>query len=325
MKTPDFWRQPSLLGYLLMPLSWLYRLAAEAALSHHKPRKAALPVLSIGNATAGGAGKTPAALALLPLLTALGARACFITRGYQSATPLRAHAVTGDDPWETVGDEALLLAQAAPTWVGRERLASIAAAAQAGHTLAICDDALQHHPLKKDVSLLVIDGPYGLGNGQLLPAGPLRETLGSALSRCDAVIMIGEDRQQLGPRLRLPVFYATLTPQLNRDTIRAQSWIAFAGIGRPEKFFTTLRELGAVLMATHAFPDHHAYMADEITTLLAEAERTGARLITTAKDAVKLTADQRARITVLPVILTFEQPEAVQEFLKNAFLPTYTP
>ena len=315
MKTPRFWKKPSVLGYLLWPLSVLYRLGNDASRSHHKPITAPLPVISIGNVTAGGAGKTPTALALLPMLQALGTTPHFVTRGYKAAAPLTAHRVADSDDTSTVGDEALLLARLAPTWVGRDRLASARAAKEAGATHVVCDDALQHYRLKKDISFLVIDGPYGLGNGFLLPAGPLRETLDEALARCHAVVMIGEDVKHLAERISLPVFRAKLTPTIAPEALNGKKWLAFAGIGRPEKFFETLRGLHATLAGTHSFPDHHHYTAEDMAALTAEAARLGAQLITTEKDAVKLTPEQRAMVTVLPVMLTFDVPDAVRHFL----------
>lgn len=316
MKTPRFWRDTNLLSLALTPLSWLYGLGAWADRAFTTPRRAALPVISIGNATAGGAGKTPTALALAPLIEELGATPHFISRGYGGAVH-EARRVTADDDWQQVGDEALLLARTAPTWVGPSRLASIAAAAQAGATLAICDDAHQHHALAKTLSLLVIDGPYGIGNGRLLPAGPLREPFAAAIARSDAAILIGEDTDRLAPSLGIPVFHATLEPSGDTAALHGTPWLAFAGTGRPEKFFESLARLGLNLAATRAFADHHPYSAADIAGLKQQAAALGAGLITTEKDIVKLSPQQASGIAVLPVTLTFREPQAIRAFLRS--------
>ena len=313
MKTPRFWQSRNLTSAVLMPAAWLYRLGAWADRTCTTPTRAPLPVIAIGNVTAGGAGKTPTTLALIPILRALGHTPHILTRGYKGAA-LTAHRVTADDRWQQVGDEALLLAAAAPTWVGRDRLASARAAAAAGATILLCDDALQHHALAKTITLLVIDGPYGIGNGLPLPAGPLRESLRSAATRSAAAIVIGADAQGISEQLPIPVFHArfeaTDTPPL-----RDHPWIAFAGIGRPEKFYSTLRALGAELIATHDFPDHHAYRDQEVTALLADATARGARLITTTKDAVKLAPAAHAQVATLPVALTIDDANGLRDFL----------
>ena len=320
MKTPPFWREPNLLSTLLTPLSYLYQLGASIDHRSTTANRAPLPVISIGNVTAGGAGKTPTTLALVPMLREMGFNPHILTRGYKGAA-LTAHRVTANDGWQQVGDEALLLAQAAPTWVGRDRFAAANAAANTDATILVCDDALQHHALQKNLSLLVIDGPYGLGNAKLLPAGPLREPFANALSRCDAAILIGDDTQQLTSQIPLPVFRANLRASGDTSLLKASPWIAFAGIGRPEKFYTSLRELGANVIACHDFPDHHAYCAADIVALLTEAQNSNAKLITTAKDWVKLPAELAKDIRTLEVALTFEDEASLRSFLQTRLQP----
>lgn len=322
MKTPAFWRSTTLPSLALMPFSWIYGLAARLDRTLKTPQDAALPVISIGNATAGGAGKTPTALALAPMLQALGANVHVISRGY-GGSAVSARQVKATDDWRDVGDEPLLLARIAPTWVGSRRIDSIRAAAAEGATLALCDDAHQHHALRKDLSFLVIDGPYGIGNGQLLPAGPLREPFAEALCRSDAVILIGEDAQQLAARISVPVFAAAFEPTIDITPLRADKWLAFAGTGRPEKFFEGLRAMDIPVVATHSFADHHPYRVEELSALREQARQLDARLITTEKDFIKLPATEAADIAVLPVCLAFREPGVIQQFLKEK-LATFT-
>lgn len=320
MKTPLFWQSRGLVAVMLSPLSLLYALGAWIDRVLTLPRPAPAPVISVGNATAGGTGKTPLVLALVPLLRQLQHTPHILTRGYQGAG-LNAHCVTAGDDFTRVGDEALLLAEAAPTWVGAGRLASAKAAAHAGASVLVCDDAHQHHALMKTVSLLVIDGPYGVGNGFVMPAGPLREPFGAALKRADAVVMIGEDVQHLAQQLTQPVFKARLVPRLDVQFLTQGKWLAFAGIGRPEKFFTSLQENGAALIKTRKFADHHAFDEKELVDLMAEANALGAQLITTEKDWVRMSENWRQRVAVLPMALQFDEPEQMLNFLKSHLAP----
>lgn len=318
MKTPHFWQSKNLLSTALLPASYLYGFGAWLDRARTTPQRASLPVISIGNLTAGGAGKTPTTLALIPLLQALGHTPHILTRGYGGAN-LSAHRVQAGDDWRSVGDEALLLAAAAPTWVGHDRLASAKAAKNAGATILVCDDALQHHALHKDISILVVDGPYGFGNGRLLPAGPLREPVASARARVQGVVLIGEADDALRARLPQPVFDAVLTP--TAGIVQGQKYLAFAGIGRPEKFYETLRTLGATLVETCNLPDHYAYPRTMVEALVARAAMLGATPITTEKDAVKIPPDLRAAITTLPVTLRFADEAAFRQWLAQNVPP----
>ena len=315
MRTPDFWRTKNWRSTLLLPVSLLYRFGSWMDRETTKPKTTSIPVVSVGNVTAGGTGKTPVTLALIPLLKTTGFIPHILTRGYKSKYSAMAHRVESTDAPEMVGDEAVLLAKAAPTWVGRDRFDSSQHAAEAGASVVVCDDAHQHYVLAKTLSFIVIDGPFGFGNERLLPAGPLREPLERALSRADAIVLIGADVHQLRPRFMLPVFEASLVPDAPANLLD-HIYVAFAGIGRPQKFFDTLLDLGAALVVTHSFPDHHTYLRAEIEGLLAQAAAQNAKLITTEKDAVKLPADLREAIVVLPVRLEFAHPNEIETFLR---------
>lgn len=319
MRTPRFWQHRGIASTLLQPAAWLYKLGACADRAHTTPQPAPLPVISIGNVTAGGAGKTPTALALAPLLHSMGHTPHFITRGYGS-TGTGTRRVESSSPWQEVGDEALLLAATAPTWVNRDRLAAAESAKHAGASLVIADDALQHHKLHKNISLLVIDGAYGVGNGRLIPAGPLREPLDDALQRTDAVIMIGENRH--GLVFDKPVFAARMQPVGDVAWLKDQPVLAFAGLARPEKFYASLETLGAKLVGRYNFPDHHPFTERELDTLCYAAAKAGAIPIATAKDAVKFPAAFRERIRVLPVELQFVNPPELQKWLQSALQRT---
>ncbi len=279
--------------------------------------RAPVPVICVGNLTVGGAGKTPAALALAERLLATGHRPHFLTRGYGG----RAHGPLRVDPerhaFALVGDEALLLAAVAPTWVARDRRAGVAAAARAGADCVLMDDGFQNPSLTPDLAFVVVDGGYGFGNRRLLPAGPLRERIADGLARAQAVIRIGADRRGIDRLLPagLPLLEAELCPAPDAPALAGRRVLAFAGMGRPDKLFVTLSAAGAELVGREVFADHHRYRRSEVEGLLARAARADALCITTTKDAVRLPADLRSRVAVLPIVLRWQPPEGPDRLL----------
>lgn len=297
MKAPSFWyaRHVTPQALVLLPLSWLWRMAGTARALLTKPYTSSIPVICVGNVSAGGAGKTPTAIALLKSMTAKNP--CFLTRGY-GGTVAGPIVVSAPDA-KMFGDEAVLLARHAPVIVARDRVKGLKLAESAGFDLVITDDGYQNPSFTKTASVLVFDGGVGVGNGQCMPSGPLRETLGSALPRADAAVIIGDDVTKLRSRLGgLSVFTGTIQPQNAKPN---GVYVAFAGIGRPEKFFDTLRQYGYPVAESVTFPDHHPYTLDDMDRLQRLAARHSATLITTEKDQVRLPKDVSAE--VLPVVL----------------------
>jgi len=280
-----------------------------------------VPVLCVGNAVAGGAGKTPVALDIGTRLKARGIEAHFLSRGYGGAAagPLRVD--INRHTYRDVGDEALLLAKVAPTWVGRQRAAAARAAVAAGAGALVIDDGYQNPALAKDVSLLVVDGGYGFGNGRVMPAGPLREPVAEALGRAHAAILMGVDTADgigqiaRGGGASLPVLAAHTRPGPEAQALAGKPVVAFAGIGRPQKFFATLDAAGAEVEAALPFPDHHPYAARDVARLEQLAEAHGAALVTTAKDTVRLPEALRASVTVLTITLEWEDETAIEAVL----------
>jgi tetraacyldisaccharide 4'-kinase len=327
MRAPDFWTEDGALAALLAPLGAGYDLAGRLRRALVPSVAADIPVICVGNLVAGGAGKTPVVLALVEALAARGAAAHCLSRGYggRALGPRRVDAAR--DSAAEVGDEALLLARAAPSWVARDRTAGARAAAAAGARVLVMDDGFQNPALAKDLSLVVVDGAYGFGNRRVMPAGPLRETVARGLARADAVVLLGRDDWNLGAPLgaRLPLLTARLAPRPGSERLVGRKVLAFAGIGRPDKFFATLAGseggLGAELVETRAFPDHHPYSAAELRTLRARARSLDALLVTTEKDAVRLTPEQREGIETLAVAVAWDDPAALQALLDT--LPPY--
>jgi len=321
MRAPDFWDRktngvlPSLLrplGCLVAGLSAMRRKAAA-------PWRAPVPVICVGNLVAGGAGKTPVAIDIVSRLKALGADVHVVSRGY-GGTEL---GPTKVDPTRhtsrEVGDEPLLLARAAPTWVSRERRKGIEAAVEAGAQIVVMDDGYQNPNIEKDLSLLVVDGGYGFGNARVMPAGPLREPADAGLARADAVVLLGADEadvwgrvQRLGYK-KLNVLRAKLEPIGDFADLKGQNVFAFAGIGRPEKFFKTLEEIGCKLAGCRAFDDHHPYTEAEVLTIIADAVDTP--VLTTAKDHVRLSPKQQKRVRVLDIALQWKNTDEIDALL----------
>jgi tetraacyldisaccharide 4'-kinase len=323
VRAPEFWARDGVVPTLLAPLATLYAAAGATRAMLATPFRAAIPVICVGNLVAGGAGKTPVALSLAALLRARGCRPHVVTRGYggRLAGPVRV------DPTRhgavEIGDEALLLARVAPCWVARDRVAGVKAAIEAGADVVLLDDGFQNPTLAKDLSLIVVDGAYGFGNSQVMPAGPLREPIEAGLARADAVILIGVDESGVAAAVdsRLPILRATVEPQGGGD-LAGSRVLAFAGIGRPAKFYATLTGLGAEIVARVDFPDHHRYRDDEIARLAAAAATAGARLVTTAKDFVRLPQTRRDGIGVLDVAIAWREPDRLNALLERALSPT---
>jgi tetraacyldisaccharide 4'-kinase len=312
---PAFWAHDGLVARVLSPLS-----AIGSSLTARRVARpgwqAPVPVVCCGNATLGGAGKTTLVLDLANRLREKTPH--ILLRGY-GGSARHTRRVQPDDPVSLVGDEALLLAQVAPTWVGVDRAASARAAVQAGAKILLMDDGLQNPTLAKTASILVIDGRTGFGNGRVLPAGPLREPVAAAASRCQAAVLIGPDETHALAHLppTLPVLRADLVQDSAIAGLAGRNIIAFAGIALPEKFFTPLRQAGAIVRTARPFPDHHPYTAGDLGALSREARDRNAILVTTPKDAVRLPPEFRGQVTVVGVGLAWRDPENVDQLFES--------
>ena len=325
MGTPAFWQRPEagLRAKLLSPLGRLYGAATARAMAE-PGLDVGVPVITVGNFVAGGAGKTPTAIALANVLTAAGEYPAFLSRGYGGASLLEAVAVV-DQPATLVGDEPLLLARVAPTFISPMRIrAAHLALKTVRPTLLICDDGLQSRAIEPTLAVVVVDAGVGIGNGLCIPAGPLRAPLLDQVAHVDALVLIGagDAGEAVAATVEAhgkPCFYADLEAGAAGRALAGQRVIAFAGIGVPQKFFATLERLGARVIATRTFPDHHAYKPREIERLQARARTARATLVTTEKDFVRLPPlkggpEPRA----IPVELVFHDERSVGAFLSRA-------
>ena len=317
MKAPAFWQTDSLPATLLMPVSWAYAAGAALHRAVRTAHKAPIPVLCVGNLVIGGAGKTPVAISVAARLIAQGKAVHFLSRGYggRETGPLLVDPEQHDAA--TVGDESLLLARTAPCWISRDRTAGVRAAAAGGAEFIVMDDGFQNPGIQKDISLVVIDGETGFGNGRLIPAGPLRETVRSGLRRADAVVLLGSDSAGVTAMIprETPVLRATITPTPPPDLLNGDMVYAFAGIGRPEKFFASLESLNCRVTGRQAFPDHHPYTKREIDDLLDRAQQAAAIPVTTEKDHLRLPETAKASVQTLPITVSWQDAEALDRLL----------
>jgi len=328
MREPAFWyRPPSWMSRLLAPLGALY-----GAVAARRMRRAGtvveLPVICVGNYHLGGAGKTPATLALARLLRDMGERPAVVSRGYGGtiAGPLAVN--PAQHIAAEVGDEPLMMAAHVPVIVSRDRAAGAALARAQGASVVLLDDGFQNPALAKDMALIVIDAARGVGNACVFPAGPLRAPLPPQVARTDALVVIGEGRGADGVAAAVaargaPVLRARLAPdQAALSRLRGRRVLAFAGIGDPRRFFRTLRAGGADVAETRAFADHHRFSQEEIARLAADAQAGSLMLVTTEKDMARIRSDARlaghvATIATLPVELIFDDAAGLHALLSQ--------
>jgi tetraacyldisaccharide 4'-kinase len=324
MREPAFWYRPrSFKSHLLRPLAALYGAIAARRMARNG-LDAGIPVLCVGNYHVGGAGKTPTVLALTHLLRALGETPVVLSRGYGG----RLKGPVMVDPERhaaaDVGDEPLMMAREVPVAVARDRESGVALAKSRAATVILMDDGFQNPRIRKDASLIVIDGERGLGNGKVFPAGPLRAPLAAQLARTDALVVIGDGGAADAVTDAIAsrggaVFRARLQPDAAAVArLSGRRVLAFAGIGDPERFFRSLRASGIDVVRARSFADHHVFSKSELDALAADAKRDAATLVTTEKDLARLNGmDGLPEIAPFPVTLEFDEPAQLRKFVTD--------
>jgi tetraacyldisaccharide 4'-kinase len=336
LNTPRWWytrdaRHGAMARFLLQPLSWVWAGVTARRIARAVPVDPGVPVISVGNLTVGGSGKTPVTREAIRLLHEAGIKAHGLSRGYGGSLrePTRVDAAihTAAD----VGDEPLMLALGGPVWIARDRVAGARAAAAAGAEVLVLDDAHQNPTLTKTLSLVVVDGEtrgaeWPFGDGSVFPSGPMREKLRHGLARTDVVVvLLPADAPGVDPELMeafgdLPVHIARLMPAAPPPS---GPLIGFAGIAKPWKVERALDAAGAELVDFAPFPDHAAFREGDLAFLADRAERHGARLVTTEKDWFRLPAEWRTRVLSWPVKATFEDEAGFQRLMLEA-IRTYS-
>jgi len=329
MQPPRFWnnppKRPGIWAYLLSPLSMIWRAKTATRLSKGPRHKLDIPVIAVGNINLGGTGKTPSVIALVQMLQDMGRNPAVVSRGYGGQIQGPHQVDPNRDEAGDTGDEPLLIAAFAAVWVSKDRVAGARAAHAQGHDCVILDDALQNPDLSHDLTITVVDAKAGFGNGRVCPSGPLREPVETGLSRSDLVLSVGTAHQmdqltQDWPALRArPLIRAVLAPLETGFDWAGMRVYAFAGIGRPAKFFQSLKQAGANLIVTRAFGDHAPYNPALLKRMQAEAWAQDCNLVTTEKDAVRLPQDMRHEVLTFPVRIQFEDETKVREALATLF------
>lgn len=310
LAAPKFWydNDKSFWATCLLPFGYVYGLVVSERLKTQMP-PLLKPVICVGNLTLGGAGKTPTVQAVARLLQKDSVNVHIVMRGYGGSLkgPVQVDVKTHD--WRAVGDEALLLARDFPVWVARRRPEGAQAAIAAGADVVLLDDGFQNPTLYKNFSIVVVDGATGFGNDEIFPAGPLRENVEEGLSRADAVVVVEPDQADVRGRVNKvhsrPVFSAM--PEITLPDTMPERVVAFAGIGRPEKFKQSLEQAEVEVVEWIDFPDHHPYTEEDITLLRKKASETGLPLVTTEKDYMRLPFYMRDE--VMPVAYRLDVAE----------------
>jgi tetraacyldisaccharide 4'-kinase len=328
MREPGFWHRPSSWkSHLLRPLAALYGAVAAQRLGR-QGFEAGIPVICVGNFHVGGAGKTPAVLALVKILRALGETPVVLSRGYGGRLRGPVMVEPARHLASDVGDEPLMMSLAVPVAVARNRIDGVALAKSQRASVILMDDGFQNPSVAKDASLIVIDSERGLGNGRVLPAGPLRAPLKPQLARTDALVVVGDGEASAAVAVAVAaeggqIFAAQLKPdEKSLAALSGQRLLAFAGIGDPGRFFRTLRASGLEVVRERAFADHHVFSENDLDALQADARRDQLTLVTTEKDFARLRGAAEppafgSEIAVLPVTLEFADAAGLRKFLTD--------
>jgi tetraacyldisaccharide 4'-kinase len=324
VKAPAFWKTDNLTSRIMLPFGKLFSFGGTVRRTLKTPAVVSTPVICVGNLVAGGTGKTPICLALAETLKTKGRKVCFLSRGHGGKLEGPVLVELEKHSFAEVGDEPLLLAEAAATWIAKDRKQGVLAAARSGAHVIIMDDGFQNPGVAKTLSLVIIDGGYGFGNQRVIPAGPMRESIDEGLRRADAVVVLGTDDFNVSTlvslKFGLPVLKARLALAPIPNAILKRPLVAFAGIGRPQKFFDAITAAEGTLIGRESFPDHHPFREKDLVRLARMAKLQDASLVTTTKDFVRLPLSFRDKVTALPVSVVWDDPKAVLKLLEP-FLP----
>ena len=325
IKTPHFWTELSWQSVILFPVSYIWRFGHYAQQKILNTKETEIPVICVGNLTVGGSGKTPVVITLCRFLSGIGKSTSILTRGFGGKEKGPIFVSTNLHQSLDVGDEPLMMANSLDVCVSRNRpLGANHILDKKKYDCIVMDDGLQNPTLKKDLNIAVFDGKFGIGNGFLLPAGPMRQKLEVGIQNIDLVIFNGKDETGLGQKIppHIPIFTGELQPDEEIvEKMKNRRVYGFAGIGNPSRFFKTLNNIGTDLVGEAHFADHHPYTDADLNQLYEEAMQSGAELVTTQKDWMRLPTDWRDRVLTVPVRIHFSADDTIKivSFLETIF------
>jgi len=318
MKTPKFWySKNSIISILLRPISFLWVLGSilRKKKSYNFNN---IKIIKVGNVVAGGSGKTPTVISIVRKLANSKYQVHIISRGYKGSIKKSTLVNTDIHSYKEVGDESIILSKIAPTWIGNNRIESIKNAQKMGAKIVVLDDGIQDTSIKGDLNLLVFNGLQGLGNGKIIPAGPLREKLSDSIKKCHLSIIIDEDINNIANKLNnlLPIIKAKINIESEYlNNFKNKNVVAFCGLGFPEKFFKTIKEIGCNIRYKKSFPDHYQYKEKDLKELIDIAIKYNSLLITTEKDHIKILKKYRNRIYYFPITVDFINDKIINDKL----------
>ena len=318
MKPPKFWySKNSIISILLRPISFLWVLGSilRKKKSYNFNN---IKIIKVGNVVAGGSGKTPTVISIVKKLANSKYQVHIISRGYKGSIKKSTLVNTDIHSYKEVGDESIILSKIAPTWIGNNRIESIKNAQKMGAKIVVLDDGIQDASIKGDLNLLVFNGLQGLGNGKIIPAGPLREKLSDSIKKCHLSIIIDEDINNIANKLNnlLPIIKAKINIESEYlNNFKNKNVVAFCGLGFPEKFFKTIKEIGCNIRYKKSFPDHYQYKEKDLKELIDIAIKYNSLLITTEKDHIKILKKYRNRIYYFPITVDFINDKIINDKL----------
>ena len=318
MKTPKFWySKNSIISILLRPISFLWVLGSilRKKKSYNFNN---IKIIKVGNVVVGGSGKTPTVISIVRKLANSKYQVHIISRGYKGSIKKSTLVNTDIHSYKEVGDESIILSKIAPTWIGNNRIESIKNAQKMGAKIVVLDDGIQDTSIKGDLNLLVFNGLQGLGNGKIIPAGPLREKLSDSIKKCHLSIIIDEDINNIENKLNnlLPIIKAKINIESEYlNNFKNKNVVAFCGLGFPEKFFKTIKEIGCNIRYKKSFPDHYQYKEKDLKELIDIAIKYNSLLITTEKDHIKILKKYRNRIYYFPITVDFINDKIINDKL----------
>lgn len=317
-KQPKFWRKSSKLNIFLwlnLPFSLIFFLISEIRKNIKKPSKLPAITITIGNAVIGGAGKTPTAIKIKEITDLLGFKSCFLARGYKG-TLVGPEFINAKYNVAETGDEARLLMQYGEVCIAKNRSLAAAILAQRNYDLIILDDGYQNLSIKHDLKILVIDAKYNMGNGFLIPAGPLRQTISSALTEAHIIIYIGSTNSSVPEFLQnyqKIIIYGYYKAQTQLD--KTQNYLAFSGLANNQKFFQLMKEQKYNICMTQEFPDHYIYQENDIAKLVNLAQKNNLNLVTTSKDYVKIADKYKNKISEFAIKLEIKKEKDFEKLI----------